>query len=161
MSDDLAEAVTKTAQLNVLSQYVRELTFDNVAGKSGVNPSGKPDINVSVNVDNRKIGDNRYVVGLGAKISAETGDGPIFHVNLDYVGVFQLSGVPEDAVTAVLSIECPRLLFPFSRRIIAETTRDGGYPPLLLDPIDFASLYRQQMAQRADAEIANGQAGSA
>jgi preprotein translocase subunit SecB len=135
-------------QMSVLSQYVRQHHFDNAAAKNGNNPAGKPAINVQVNVENKNVGDNRYTVTLATKVTAESDGKSIFSIDLDYVGVFQLSNIPEANLSAILSIECPRLLFPFARRIIAESSRDGGFPPLMLDPIDFASLFRQQMARR-------------
>ncbi len=154
MTETDAAETPQPAQLNVLSQYVRQLTFNNTAAQNGENPSGKPTINVQVNVDNRSIGENRYIVSLGSRVAAEGDGAAMFSIELDYVGVFRLTNVPEQSLAPVLSIECPRLLFPFARRIIAEVTRDGGFPPLMLDPIDFATLYRQQLAQRA---AANGE----
>lgn len=134
-------------QMNVLTQYVRRLVFENSAAINGKDPSGKPNISVQVNVETSVAGENRYGVALLMTIETTHEEEEIFAVELDYVGVFQMTNVPESALQAVLSVECPRLLFPFSRRIIAEVTRDGGYPPLMLDPIDFASLYRQQLAR--------------
>lgn len=153
MSDEAESAAGAAeqppAQLSVLSQYVRNVTFENIAALSGDVPSGKPNINVQVNVDAKPHGDNRFSVGLKTDVSATADNQPVFTVALDYVGVFQLTNVPREAMQAVLLIECPRLLFPFSRRIVAELTRDGGYPPLLLDPIDFAVLYRRQAQANA------------
>lgn len=135
------------AQMNVLTQYVRRVVFENTAAAEGRNPGEKPTINVQVNVQTNTVSDHRYVVALLLTIETMSGEDEVFAVELDYIGVFQLSGVPDEAIEAVLSIECPRMLFPFARRIIAEVTRDGGYPPLMLDPIDFAALYRRQLQQ--------------
>lgn len=155
MSDEAASA-HQPAKLHVLSQYVRSVAFENEAAKRNQNPSGAPNITVQVNVTNSDIGSSRYIVILSTNVAATMKDGDddvqVFSVTLDYAGVFELSNVPVEALNQVLSIECPRLLFPFARRIIAEVTRDGGFPPLMLDPIDFASLYRRQL----DAEGANG-----
>lgn len=158
-ADANAEA-QKPASLNVLSQYVRSVSFTNDAAKRAKNPSGKPQINVQVNVENQTIAPERHLVALTTSIRAESEGEAVFSAELDYVGVFQLANVPENAIAPVLAIECPRLLFPFSRRIIAELTRDGGFPPLMLDPIDFAALYRQQLTQRAALQ-ANEAAGVA
>lgn len=147
MSDEAQPAQAAGAQMAVLSQYVRELTFENSAAKQGVNPSGKPNINVQVNVDAANIGEDRYMVSLRTNVGASADGADVFKVALDYVGAFQIANVPQEALQPVLLIEAPRLLFPFARRIVAEATRDGGYPPLLLDPIDFTALYRQQLAQ--------------
>lgn len=142
------------AQMSVLSQYVRSVSFENAAARRSENPSGKPNISVQVNVTHDPIGNNRYNVALIVTIAAAADEKEIFGVKLEYIGVFQLTNVREDALAPVLSIECPRLLFPFARRIIAEVTRDGGFPPLMLDPIDFATLFRQQAARRAAAAAA-------
>lgn len=136
------------AQMTVLSQYVRALTFDNIAARQGMNPSGKPNINVQVNVDAAPLADQRFAVSLKTAVAASTETGEVFKVDLDYVGAFQIAGVPDEALQPVLLIECPRLLFPFARRIIAEVSRDGGFPPLMLDPIDFTALYRRQLEQQ-------------
>ena len=143
----MAEQEAAPAQMNVLTQYVRRVVFENTAAINGRNPNGKPTINVQVNVESNAVGEGRYVVALLLTIETMNEEEEVFAVELDYIGVFQLSNVPDNAIQAVLSIECPRLLFPFARRIIAEVTRDGGYPPLMLDPIDFAALYRRQMQQ--------------
>ncbi|MEL6318855.1 MAG: protein-export chaperone SecB [Pseudomonadota bacterium] len=157
MSDETSKSTEAAesgaqAQLSVLSQYVRNLTFANTAAAEGAAPSGKPNINVQVNVDAKPLGEDRYAVALRTDVGATTDNSEVFKIALDYVGVFQLSNVPREALQAVLLIECPRLLFPFSRRIVAETSRDGGYPPLMLDPIDFAALYRRQLQQAAEAK---------
>jgi preprotein translocase subunit SecB len=88
-------------------------------------------------------------VVLQINIEAKAGDTPFFVSELTYAGVFALANIPEDTLQPLLLIECPRILFPFARRIVADVTRDGGLPPLLLDPIDFATLYRRRLAQRA------------
>ena len=150
MAEEAQEGTTPApAQMTVISQYVRDLKFENIAAANGVNPSGKPSINVQVNVDANPIAENRFLVALKTGVSASAEEKEVFKVNLDYVGAFQVQNVPENALRPVLLIECPRLLFPFARRIIAEVSRDGGYPPLMLDPIDFTALYRRQLAQAA------------
>lgn len=145
MTENGGEA-NKSAQLTVLSQFVRKVTFENSAAMQGANPSGKPNINVNVNVDAKPLAEGRYSAALKTVVSASTDEMKVFTIDLDYVGVFQLSNVPQEALQPVLLIECPRLLFPFARRIVAEISRDGGFPPLMLDPIDFAALYRRQLA---------------
>lgn len=137
------------AKMNVLSQYVRSVSFENAAARRSENPTGKPNIGVQVNVQHESIGNERYVVALITNVSASANEQEIFSIKLEYIGAFQISNIPEDTLPAILSIECPRLLFPFARRIIAEVSRDGGFPPLMLDPIDFGSLFRQQAARRA------------
>lgn len=142
------------AQMTVLSQYVRNLTFENAAAVNNAPPAGKPNINVQVNVDATPLEDQRFAVSLKTLVTAATESSDVFKIGLDYVGAFQVTNVPQQALQPVLLIECPRLLFPFSRRIIAEISRDGGFPPLMLDPIDFTALYRRQLAQTSHQEQA-------
>lgn len=136
-------------QMSVLLQYLKDISFENIAAETGKNPTAKPQINVQVNVENRKLAESRYAVHFSAEIDAKSGEDDVFSIDLIYVGVFELKNVPDAALGAVLAVECPRMLFPFARRILADVTRDGGYPPLLLDPIDFGALYRQQLLRRA------------
>ncbi|MBX2854404.1 MAG: protein-export chaperone SecB [Rhodobacteraceae bacterium] len=158
MAEEAQESTASApAQMTVISQYVRDLKFENIAAANGVNPSGKPSINVQVNVDANPIAENRFLVALKTGVSASAEEKDVFKVHLDYVGAFQVQNVPDNALRPVLLIECPRLLFPFARRIIAEVSRDGGYPPLMLDPIDFTALYRRQLAQAASAKQNNGE----
>lgn len=152
----MADPNAAPAQLNVLTQYVRRVVFENTAAIKGENPNGKPSINVQVNVENQDNGEGRYTVGLILTIETMNDDKEIFAVELDYYGIFQIANVPPNAIPAVLSVECPRLLFPFARRIIAEVTRDGGYPPLMLDPIDFAALFRRQVLSAQPGAEASG-----
>lgn len=167
MADEAAGGATQSKtqpQMSVLTQYIRRVLFENTAAIENKNPGGKPNINVQVNVESNSVGENRYQVALIMAIETINNEEEVFIVDLEYVGVFQISGVPESAMQAVLSVECPRLLFPFSRRVIAEVTRDGGYPPLMLDPIDFAALYRRQLQRQNEAgeaaPTANGAAPS-
>lgn len=142
-------------RMNILSQYVQDVSFSNFAAKRGASPKGKPTIGVQVTVDTAPLSSDRHRVTLTMQITAKSVDDEVFAIRLEYVGVFKLQNVPEKSVTPILEVEAPRLLFPFARRIIAELTRDGGYPPLMLDPIDFALLYRRRLAaMNADKETA-------
>lgn len=152
MTTEEAGSAPTPPRMNVLSQYVLKLAFENKAAARGVNPTGKPTINVQVDVDTKALANERHSVSLSMNVTAKSQDQEVFAVGLEYTGVFLLQNVPEDTVNAVLMVEAARLLFPFARRIIAETTRDGGYPPLMLDPIDFAALYRRRMAAAKEAE---------
>lgn len=135
-------------QVQLLAQYVRDLSFENAAAQKGLNPEGRPDIKVSVNLDAQPRGENRYEVMLKLNAEARTGETALFLAELDYGGVFVVQGVPETHLRPFLLIECPRILFPFARRILADVTRDGGYPPLMLDLIDFAQIYKQELERR-------------
>ncbi|MFV0409675.1 MAG: protein-export chaperone SecB [Paracoccus sp. (in: a-proteobacteria)] len=143
-------------RMNILAQFIRDLSFENVVAQKGLNGAEvTPDVSVQISIDARKRNvENQYEVitkfRVGSKNTAN--DTNLFLCELDYSGIFQIEGVPDDQIHPFLMIECPRMLFPFVRRIISETTRDGGFPPVNLDPVDFVALYRQELARRAQAE---------
>lgn len=148
-----AQAQQPQVRMQVLAQYIRDLSFENAVATKGA-PQGDvtPEITVQVSLDARKRGsDNQYEVISKFRItSVNKGDSKtLFLVELDYAGVFQIEGVPEDQLHPFLMIECPRLLFPFVRRIVSDMTRDGGFPAFNMDPVDFVALYRQELARRA------------
>lgn len=146
-------------RLSILTQYVKDLSFENPRAPMGLAPGQqRPEIQIAVDVNARQVGEQHFEVVLQINIEAKSGETPFFLMELAYGGVFALANIPEDTVQPLLFIECPRILFPFARRIVADVTRDGGLPPLLLDPIDFATLYRRRLAQRAREE---GTAGTA
>ena len=140
-------------KLQILGQFVRELSFENIAAQKAVNAQVQPDIQVQVALDARKReAEDQYDVIMKLKIESKTReDAPqsIFLLELEYGGIFKVENVAAEQLHPFLLIECPRMLFPFVRRIVSDVTRDGGYPPLNLDTIDFLALYRQQLAQRA------------
>ncbi len=140
-------------KMSVLAQYVRELSFENVVAMKGISGSDvQPDIQVNVSLDGRKrAADNQYDVVTKFKVTStnKATSEPLFLLELDYGGIFHIEGVPEDQLHPFLLIECPRLLFPFVRRIISDVTRDAGFPPLNIDTVDFLALYRLEVARRA------------
>lgn len=142
-------------KMQVLGQYVRDLSFENVVAQKGLtNAEVQPDIQVQVSLDARKRNvENQYEVVSKFKVtSANKADkAPLFLLELDYGGIFHIEGVPEDQLHPFLLIECPRMIFPFVRRIISDVTRDGGFPPLNIDTVDFLALYRQELSRRAAA----------
>lgn len=142
-------------KMQVLGQYVRDLSFENVVAQKGLtNAEVQPDIQVQVSLDARKRSvEHQYEVVSKFKVtSANKADkAPLFLLELDYGGIFHIEGVPEDQLHPFLLIECPRMLFPFVRRIISDVTRDGGFPPLNIDTVDFLALYRQELSRRAAA----------
>ncbi len=135
-------------RLQIITQFTRDLSFENIAAQKGVSPEGKPDVKVQVNLDAQQRGTETYDVALKLKVDSKLDENQLFILELDYCGRFLLQNVPADQLHALLMIECPRLIFPFLRRIVADVTRDGGYPPLNLEIIDFLSLYRSEMARR-------------
>jgi preprotein translocase subunit SecB len=144
-------------QLKILAQFIRDMSFENIAAQKGLQGDTQPDIQVQVNLDAKKrTADKQYEVALKLKINAKTKDAGemIFGLELDYAGVFFIDNVPDEQMHPFLLIECPRMIFPFVRRIVSDVTRDGGFPPLNLDLIDFVALYRQELARRAAAQQA-------
>jgi preprotein translocase subunit SecB len=138
--------------LGVLAQYVKDLSFENPGAPNSLVQGGPPpNIQIQVNVNARGINENDVEVEL--KIEGQAGEAAktLFRVDIVYAGVFRIAGVPQEQRTPLILIECPRLLFPFARAMIADAVRNGGFPPLLIDPIDFAALYRQRLAKEAPA----------
>jgi len=137
-------------QLNVLVQYAKDLSFENPNAPRSLGPQQSgPQISINVNVNARPVSETDFEVNLLLDGQAGEGADTLFKFELDYAGIFRLQNVPQDQVAAVVMIECPRLLFPFARQIIADAVRNGGFPPLYVDPIDFAGLYQQRVAQGA------------
>lgn len=139
-------------KMNVLAQYVRDLSFENILSQKGATGEVQPDVQVQVNLDAKKRQQpNQYEVVLKLKITskAKDGDAVLFLLEMDYAGVFNIENVPEEQLHPFLLIECPRMIFPFARRIVSDVTRDGGFPPLNLENIDFIALYRNEIARRA------------
>lgn len=134
-------------QVRMLAHFVRDLSFENVGVIKGTPFQGNPEINVTVNLDGDSIGENRYQVSMKVNARAVNGENTRFLVELDYGGIFSMENVPETHVHPMMFIECPRLMLPFARRVIADVTRDGGYPPLMLDNIEFAGLYRARLEE--------------
>lgn len=146
-------------QITVLGQFVKDLSFEN-PGVSGQRSQAQPQIQVGIDVQVRPLANDQFEVGLRCMIDAKAGELPVYVVELVYAGIFQIRNLPPEAQQPFLLIEAPRMLFPFARRIIADATRDGGYQPLMLDPIDFAALYRQQLERQRAAQV-GGQTGTA
>jgi preprotein translocase subunit SecB len=140
----------------VLAQYLKDLSFESPnAPESLTTMSGQPDVNISVNVEAKKVGDDDYEVVLILTVTAEENKKTMFIVEVTYAGLFTLNDIPEEALQAIILIEAPRLLFPFARNIVSDATREGGFPPLLIQPVDFVSLYQQHMeAQDGEQEPA-------
>jgi len=144
-------------QVGVISQYVKHLSFENPNSPAVYQWQGQPRIDVQFNIGSQKVADDIYEVAVKIDVSAASDQGTAFKVDLMYAGLFGLRNIPEDQLQPFLLAEAPRILFPFARRVIADTVQDGGFPPLLLDPIDFGALYMQRAAQ-SQAEATDGQA---
>ncbi len=136
--------------LNALVQFTKDLSFENPNAPRSLGPQDKaPNISINVNVNAKQLAESEYEVNIMLEGSAGEGPGTLFKFELDYAGIFRLQNIPEEQKHPVVMIECPRLLFPFARQIIAEAVRGGGFPPLYIDPIDFAALYQSRMAEMA------------
>jgi preprotein translocase subunit SecB len=149
-------ATAQGLRMQVLAQFVRDMSFENVVAQKGISAADvQPDIQVGVSLDARKRAvANQYDVITKYKVTSKnrTNGEVLFLLEVDYAGVFQIEGVPEEQLHPFLLIECPRLMFPFVRRIISDVTRDGGFPALNVDTVDFVTLYRQELARRAAAQ---------
>lgn len=153
-----AAAAPAGPRMTVLAQYVRDMSFENVLVQKGVAQGDiQPDVQVAVSLDARKRAvANQFDIIMKFKVTNRnkaSGD-TLFLLELEYGGTFQVEGVPDDQLHPYLLIECPRMLFPFVRRIISDVTRDGGFPPLNVDNVDFRTLYLQEIARRAQAGAA-------
>lgn len=145
-------------RLSIVAQYVKDLSFENPRAPLGIQANDRPEIQIKVDTRARQIEGERFEVELVVNVDAKVQGQSLFLCELTYAGLFLIANVPADALQPILMIECPRLLFPFVRRIVADATRDGGFPPLMIDPIDFLSLYRRRMME---AQQAQGQAPAA
>lgn len=135
--------------LRILGQYLKDLSFENPNAPQALMPQqSQPDINISVNVNAKNLTPTDFEVELHLDAKATANDKVIFAAELIYAGTFRLENFPAQMLHPAVLIECPRILFPFARQILAEATRNGGFPPLMLDPIDFASMYQQRLQQQ-------------
>jgi preprotein translocase subunit SecB len=150
MAEEQAAAPVQP-QMRVLGQFVRDMSFENIVAQKGAAPDVQPDVQVQVNLDAKKrSAENQYETAIKLQITskAKDGDTVLFVLEIDYVGMFHIENVPDDQMHPFLLIECPRMIFPFLRRVVSDITRDGGFPPLNLENIDFISLYRNEIARR-------------
>jgi preprotein translocase subunit SecB len=149
---DEEEAVAPTPPvMRVLGQFIRDMSFENIMAQKGAAADVQPDVQVQVNLDAKKrTADNQYEssIKLNVTSKAKDSDATLFVLEIDYVGIFHIENVPDDQIHPFLLIECPRMIFPFLRRVVSDVTRDGGFPPLNLENIDFLSLYRNEIARR-------------
>ena len=137
--------------MSILNQFIKDMSFENVLAQKGVSGEVQPDVKVQVNLDAKKrTAENQFEVTMKLIVDSSVKDSTskLFLLELEYAGIFHIEGVPADQMHPFLLIECPRMLFPFVRRIVSDVTRDGGFPPLNMDIIDFVQLYRSELARR-------------
>lgn len=147
------QTVPPFPELHVLAQYTKDLSFENPNAPHSLLAlqNQQPDIDLQINVQANPLADTDFEVVLHVEGRAMHEGKLMFGVDLSFAGVFRIQNVPQESMHPVVMIECPRMLFPFAREIVANAVRNGGFPPLLLDPVDFVGLYRQNMA-RAQAQ---------
>ena len=150
---------TGSPSLNILAQYIKDFSFENPGAPRSLQARDKaPAININVNVNANPLSDTDFDVVLSLNAEAKDGDKVVFVTELVYGGVFRITGFPQEHMLPVLFIECPRLLFPFARQIVADATRNGGFPPLMIDPIDFTQMFAQRVAEeqsRSQGQVPN------
>jgi len=149
----MAEEAQQPAQpgMKILAQYIRDMSFENILSQKGASGEVAPDVQIQVNIDAKKrTVDNQFEIIIKLKVnSVNKGTTEnLFLLEIEYAGLFLVTGVPDEQLHPFLLIECPRMLFPFLRRIVSDVTRDGGFPPLNLETIDFLQLYRQELERR-------------
>jgi preprotein translocase subunit SecB len=138
--------------INAMVQYTKDFSFENPNAPRSLGPQeGPPNISIQVNVNARQVAETDFEVSILLEGSAGSAAEVLFKFELDYAGIFRLRNIPPNDMHPVVMIECPRLLFPFARQIIADAVRGGGFPPLYIDPIDFAALYRRRLDEVAAA----------
>lgn len=143
-----AQAQPLPPRMQVRTQYIKDMSFENVIGQKYKTPKGAPDVKVGVNLDGKKLDDGTFEVVMHIEVKATASDEPLFLLEMDYAGLFTIENVPNEQLHPYLMIECPRMLFPYVRRIVSDVTRDGGFPPVNVDNIDFLQLYRNEIARR-------------
>ena len=149
----MAEETSQPAQpsVNVLAQYIRDLSFENILAQKGVSGNVTPDIQIQVKLDARKRSvTDQYETVIKLNIDSKSKDtnDQLFLLEIEYAGVFTVTGVPDEQLQPFLMIECPRMIFPFLRRVVSDLTQDGGFPALNLETIDFMQLYRSEALRR-------------
>lgn len=152
---DQPAAAPLAPKMNVVNQFIRDMSFENIASQKGITIESQPAINVQVGLNaGKRDAENQYDVIMKVNIDAKdaSGDQQFFLLELEYAGVFSVENVAKEQLHPFLLIECPRMLFPYVRRIVGDITRDGGFPPLNLETIDFVALYRNEITRRAQAE---------
>ncbi|MCB1386644.1 MAG: protein-export chaperone SecB [Nitratireductor sp.] len=154
-ADGKAQGNGGVPQLSILTQYVKDLSFENPNSPNSLMPREKqPEIKININVAALPLSETDFEVTLNLEAKAGEGKEMMFNAVLAYAGVFRLVNIPDESKGPAILIECPRLIFPFARQILADAIRNGGFPQLLLDPVDFARLYQQRMQQQAQAQAA-------
>lgn len=149
MAEETNGATTEQPfSVKIVNQYIRDLSFENIAAQKSLSGDLKPEVTVQVNLDAQKKAENGYEVAMKLNVDAKASGNQVFLLEIDYAGLFHIENLPEGQLHPYLMIECPRMLFPFVRQVARNITADGGFPPLNIDTIDFMALYRNELARR-------------
>ena len=152
-----ANTTAPAPSFNLIGQYIRDLSFENPGAPGSILGGGaNPQFNININVGVKKQADDVYAVELVLNAKAQRDSNVLFNVELAYGGVFRLKNVPEAQLAPLLMIECPRLIFPFARHALANTVQLGGFPPVMMEPVDFQALYMQNLRNLANQRQAAG-----
>lgn len=146
-------AAQEAPRVALLTQYVKDLSFENPRAPLGLQQGQpRPEIQIQVDVRATQLGESQFEIVIELNADAKSGENQVFLVELSYGGLFQVANIPPEAMQQLLLIQCPTLLFPFARRVIADATRDGGFMPLIIDPIDFSALFRRKLQAAQETE---------
>jgi len=153
VDDNTANASANPPSFNLIGQYIRDMSFENPGAPGSIMLGGpNPNFSVGINVGVKKQSDDIYAVEITLNAKAERDKNVLFNVELIYGGVFRMKNIPEAQLAPLLLVECPRLIFPFARQVLATITQQGGFPPLMMEPVDFASIYQQNLKSLQDAQ---------
>ena len=153
VDDNTANASANPPSFNLIGQYIRDMSFENPGAPGSIMLGGpNPNFSVGINVGVKKQSDDIYAVEITLNAKAEREKNVLFNVELIYGGVFRMKNIPEAQLAPLLLVECPRLIFPFARQVLATITQQGGFPPLMMQPVDFASIYQQNLKSLQDAQ---------
>ena len=159
LDESFANGADTQPQVGVLSQYVKDMSFENPNAPGIYQVQGQPKLDVQFNIGATTVGDGVHEVVLKIEARADIEGQALYLIELSYAGLFGLRNIPDEHLQPVLLAEAPRIIFPVARRVLADAVRDGGFPPLMLEPIDFGALYMQQAAAAAG-ELSGNAAGT-
>ncbi len=140
-------------QLQIVAQYIKDLSFENPGAPNGL--TQRPQIEFSMDLQSRRLDAEHFEIEMKFRVNATAEGRALFLIELNYAGLFRIVNIPDEAIQQILGIQAPHMLFPFARRIIADMARDGGMPPLMIEPIDFVALYQARLAQQAQQPMGN------
>ena len=159
MADETSTDINPAPQANgedtspaigLISQYVKDLSFENPSAPAAFQWQSAPQLDVQFNIAAEGVGEGLFEVTLKIDVTSKADEGTAFVIELQYAGLFGVRNVPDDQLQPFFLAEAPRILFPFARRVVADAVRDGGFPPLLLEPIDFHGLFMQQVQAQTE-----------